>query len=173
MARENPEFAQRVSEYYSLEHGQGKSAASGELAWEQMATELLERSNPLGDAAYYGPLISRVAARMAADQGAKKHKDDAYFRRMIAAMQTPTGEDRSLQPVEFVWEAYFFLRKRDGEGSPLPAQDDVKQHAALIWAFADLKLLAKLPEYLWQYRGLTVAETERLLRQKDLHMGPR
>jgi hypothetical protein len=172
MARENPEFAEAVSRYYSLEHGRSENAAVGELAWWQMAEELLDRRpRLLGGAAYYGPLNSRAAAIRAADKAARQHKDDTYFRRMAAAVQTArTNEDSSGRPVEFLWEAYYFLRKRDGENSPLPCKCDVKQLGALVWAFTDPKLLPKLGEYLWQSRGLTEAEIRRVLRQQSWHL---
>ena len=171
MARENPEFAEAVSRYYSLEHGRSKNAARGELAWARMAEELLDRPRLLGGAAYYGPLISRAAAIRAADKAARQHKDDAYLQRMAAALKAlRTKEDSPRTPVEFLWEAYYFLRKRDGEHSPLPFKGDVKQLGALVWAFTDPKLLPKLGEYLWQSRGLTEAEIRRVLRQQSWHL---
>ena len=47
-------------------------------------------------------------------------------------------------------EAYVYLRRRAGEGSPLPSKGEVKRMAALMWAFSDCGLVEKLPEYLWK-----------------------
>jgi hypothetical protein len=172
MVDENPAFAEAVSRYYSLEHGKTQNAVSGELAWAQMAEELLDRPRLLYDAAYYGPLISRLVARIAANQAAERRKDARYFRSLATALETSPTNDEPLHPVEFLWEAYLFLRKRDGEGSPLPSKGDVKQHAALILAFADFELVDKLPEYLWQKRGLTKLEIRNVLRRQTWHLRP-
>jgi hypothetical protein len=73
---------------------------------------------------------------------------------------------------EFIFEAYCFLRKRDGEGSPLPDKADVKQHAALMMAFVTLKLTAKLPLYLWENRGLSDAQIRAVLEKQESYLGP-
>ena len=57
--------------------------------------------------------------------------------------------------IEYIFEAYFFLRKRDGEGSPLPTKQEVKNTAALIAAFHQGGLTAKLPGFLWGISKLT------------------
>jgi hypothetical protein len=187
MAAENPEFTQAVSRYYSTADGKLADAAIGETAWRAMAEELLAR-DPLPAGLTYGPLLARRAAGTAAEQGARRKRDHRYLDRQAKALKAlaeveerqaaalkagAEPEQRAWAPVEFVWEAYLFLRKRDGEGSPLPTKADVKQYAALIWAFADLGLLGrKLPEYLWQNRGLTEAETRKVLRQQARRLRP-
>jgi hypothetical protein len=183
VAEENPEFARAVSDYYSLEHGTVKSAARGELTWCAMAEEILSRPVPPGrELAYYGPLISRVAARAATDMAARQRGDANYFRRLAAAIEARApakaaakaagieaadegGGVEEMRPTEFIFEAFRFLRIRDGEGSCLPYKDDVKRHAALFMAFVNLELTEKLPLYLWENRGLTEAQTRAVLQK--------
>jgi hypothetical protein len=174
MAEEMPAFAEAVSRYYSARHGKIADAAVGEVAWRAMAEGLMARDAP---PAPCGPLLARIAAGIAGDQEARAQRDHRYFERQAKALRALAAEEeRSEQhtwaPVEYVWEAYFFLRKRGGEDSPLPNKADGKRIAALIWAFADLGLLAKLPEYLWQNRGLTEAETRKVLRQQARRARP-
>ena len=98
--------------------------------------------------------------------------DHRYFARQAAALKRlAEAEEQETQakrenrhfaypwaPVEFVWEAYFYLRKREGPGTPLPSKREVRVQAALIWAFYDAGIAAKLPAYLWENRGLTARE---------------
>ena len=167
MAAENPAFAEAVERYYSLAHGKRADAAGGEVAWRRMAIELLGRG-------YYRPsLVARLAAAITADQEALARSDHNYFRRLSRALARESIKE-ARDPVKYVIEAYFYLRKRDGEGSPLPSKQRVKQIAALIWAFADADLLAKLSEYLWRNTGLTQKELAGVLsRQEQILLGHR
>ena len=155
MAAEMPAFAEAVDRYYSARHGKLADAAIGETAWRAMAEELLTRDPPPAGLTY-DPLLARLAAGMAAEQEARRKRDHRYLDRQAKAVKVlaeveelraaalkagAEPEQRAWAPVEFVWEAYLFLRKRDGEGSPLPTKAEVKQYAAFIWAFADLGLL--------------------------------
>jgi hypothetical protein len=140
MAEERPAFAEAVSRYYSARHGKIADAAVGEVAWRAMAEGLMARDAP---PAPCGPLLARIAAGIAGDQEARAQRDHLYFERQAKALRALAAkeerpEQHTRAPVEYVWEAYFFLRKRGREDSPLPDKADVKRIAALIWAFADL-----------------------------------
>ena len=173
VAEENPEFARAVSEYYSLEHGMVKNAARGELAWDAMAAKFLLTHAVFRDAdpAFYGPFVNRVVSHAMGQMEALQRGDANYFRCRAAALEALPGsgaEDMRLR--EFIFEAFCFLRKRDGEGSPLPYKDDVKRFAALFMAFVNLKLTAKLRLYLWENRGLTDAQSEKVLQKQKYYL---
>ena len=167
MAEENPAFAAAVARYYSVAHGQRYDAAGGEVAARRMVTELLERG-------YHRPaLVATLAAWITADQEAWARGDHAYFRRVSRALarEWGKGEARAQDPIKYMFEAYFYLRKRAGEGSPLPYKQEVKQIAALIWAFRDGGILAKLSEYLWHNTGLTAKELAAVLARQEQILG--
>jgi hypothetical protein len=161
MADENPSFAAAVACYYSLEHGKLNDAAIGEVAWRKMAEELLDRAPFQGDA----HLLSRVAAEEAKDRAALRRSDLNYFRRLFRAC----GAYRH-KPVEYIFEAYLYLRRRAGEGSPLPNEKEVKQIAALIWAFKDVGIMTKLSKYLWHNTGLSQKEEKTVLFRQEQHL---
>ena len=61
-----------------------------------------------------------IRERNARDREARRKKNHRYFRRMAGALQLLEKGEHQWNPVEFVFNAYAYLRKRDGEGSPLP-----------------------------------------------------
>lgn len=80
--------------------------------------------------------------------------NDRYLRKLAAGVRLLKQIKRQprkyeFKTVEYVFEAYFFLRKKESKGSPLPTKKDVKTTAALIQAFAATDLMDKLPKYLW------------------------
>lgn len=161
MVNENPSFACAVARHYSIEHGQRKAAAQGELAYLQAAQKVVNRGQPLSPAM----LLCFLSARERAST-----TDEKYLARLLDAVRLsrkakPADDKESPPMIEHIFEAYYFLRKRDGKGSPLPIKAEVKNTAALIAAFCMEGLTAKLPEYLWRDgRGLTEEQFQRIER---------
>jgi len=167
MAKENPAFAKAVSDFYSIEKGVGTAAAIGEAAWHLMAIDLLDR-DPLPSLAY-GPLLGRVAVHIAREQEAWCNKDYDYLQRQTNALKLHIGgRIHEWTWVEYIWEAYYFLRMRDGstsddKGSGLPFKDEVKRKAALVRAFCKLGFQSFLFAYLrWEETSLTRQQLERI-----------
>jgi hypothetical protein len=91
----------------------------------------------------YAPLLARAAAGMAAEHEARARRDHRYFQGQAAALKRLAwAEEQKAQakrenrhfaypwaPVEFVWEAYFYLRKREGPGTPLPTKRGCRRHS--------------------------------------------
>ena len=170
MTMENPEFSWAVHRYYSLEHGKTTNAAIGEIALYTVAEELLSVPNALENLDYCRPLHRLIAARFFRDREAYRRRDHRYFRRIADALQFLKEGEHQLSPVEFVIEAYVYLRKRAGEGSPLPSKSEVKRTAALFWAFNDCGLVEKLPGYLWKNERLTERQFILITRQQERHL---
>ena len=85
-------------------------------------------------------------------------------------MQLLKKGEHQLSPVEFVFNAYVYLRQRDGEGSALPTKGEVKRMAALFWAFNDCGLIEKLPGYLWKNERLTERQFIRITGEQERHL---
>ena len=166
MVDENPAFAEAVSRYYSLEHGTLNDAAIGEIAWRKMAGDLLKRGQ-LEDLDRV-TLLSKLAAAMLKDQSAIERSDGNYSRRMSSAV-TKKGSYQH-HPIEYVFEAYLYLRRRAGQGSLLPTKREVKQIASLIRAFKDVGIMSKLSEYLWHNTGLSAKELSTVLYCQEQHL---
>ena len=164
MAEENPAFAAAVDRFYSIAHGTLNDAAIGEVALRRLAKKrLLERG-------YIAPdLAAKLAAWVEADL--KALDDPNYFRRMAAAV-AKKGVYRQ-HPIEYVFEGYRYLRRREGPGSPLPNKKEVKRIASLIWAFKDVGIIAKLPEYLGDNTGLSQKEQNTVLSRQEHHLASR
>jgi hypothetical protein len=166
MAEEKPSFAKAVERYYSLEHGTINDAAIGEVATRRAAGKWLARKQDLDDEDI--ARIGLLARAMLGDQAAIERSDRNYFRRLAAAI-AKKGTYRQ-RPVEYLFEAYLYLRRRAGQGSPLPNKREVKQIAALIWAFADVGIMVKLPAYLWHNTSLTSAQEKTVLYRQEQHL---
>jgi hypothetical protein len=152
--KENPAFACAVARYYSVEHGQRKAAVKGQLALWRAAEKIADR-HPSA-LRYSLSIIARV--RRAVREG-----DNGYLARFArAALSAKPDDEKHLSFVEYIFDAYYFLRKRDGEGSPLPTKAEVKNTAAIIAAFDVEGLTAKLHDYVWHERGLTEKEFQRV-----------
>ena len=84
--------------------------------------------------------------------------------REVVRLSRKTKPDDEEDPtfIEYIFEAYYFLRRRDGEGSPLPTKAEVKNTAALIAAFYKEGLVAKLSGFLWNRSKLTDDEFRRV-----------
>jgi hypothetical protein len=167
MEKENPAFVRAVTSYYSFEHGKLNNAAFGELGFCIRAEHQLRRCpNPPRKALK----LRWIRERNAKDQEARRKKDHRYFRRMADALQLLEKGEHQWSPVEFVFNAYAYLRKRAGEGSPLPSKGEVKRMAALFWAFSDCGLQEKLPEYLWENAKLTERQFTQIRRHQERHL---
>ena len=161
MVKEKPAFARAVARYYSIEHGQRKAAARGELAHWQVAEKVADRS----PSALLYSLSVRARIGRAVREG-----DQDFLRSLHEVGRLSAKPDHGKEPpmIEHIFEAFFFLRKRDREGSPLPPKQEVKNTAAIIAAFHVEGLTAKLPGFLWRGVGLTEKEfrqVERLRRR--------
>ena len=92
-----------------------------------MASELLRRDLPPA------PLLARLAVRvstfMHGMEKALRSGSKGWFRRLDTTLSS--DNDHEMEPVEYLFEAYFFLRKRDGQGSPLPTKTEVRHMAIL------------------------------------------
>jgi hypothetical protein len=160
MAKENPDFAQAVAKYYSIRNGQKNSAAFGEMAYWQMAETLLSRapSDPSKwsqeEYSFYQPLLLRVENQIRQVRQAVRAGDYKYLRKLAACVHllqkrhNKSGRE-PLGAIEYIFESYCFLRRRAGEGSELPVKREVTKYAALFQAFDVLKLMSKLPKFLW------------------------
>ena len=166
MADENPAFTEAVRAYYSLEHGTRNDAAIGEIAARKMAGELLKRGQ-LEDLDRVA-LLGQLAAAMLKDQAAIERGDGNYFRRLSFVLDH--GGSYQHDPIEYIFEAYLYLRRRAGQGSPLPTKREVKQIASLIWAFKDVGIMSKLAEYLWRNTGLSSKELSTVLYRQEQHL---
>ncbi len=155
MVREKPSFARAVARYYSIEHGQRKAAIKGELAWWQAAEEMANRSQ----LALLYSLSARARMGRAVREG-----DEAVLHSLREVVRLSAKPDDEKNPpfIEFIFEAYYFLRKRDGEGSPLPSKQEVKNTAAMIAAFYVVGLTPKLSGFLWGRSKLTEGERRRV-----------
>jgi hypothetical protein len=158
MIEENPSFAKAVEKYYSLPRGKG--AAIGEVrSWQALAQVLQNLASRrehwrAKDFLFYQEITARLRSIEHRITEAVRAGDDKYLRRLAACvkllrLRKKQPEKYQFDSIEFVFEAYVFLRKRDGKGSPLPRKKEVKTYAALIQAFAATGLLDKLPKYLW------------------------
>ena len=171
MMMENPEFSWAVHCYYSFDRGKATNAAFGEIALYAAADQLLSHvPNPLENMDYCGPLHRLIAARFFRDWEAYRRGDYKYFRRIADTLQLLKEGEHQWSPVEFVIDAYVYLRKRDGEGTALPTKGEVKGMAALFWAFNDCGLIEKLPGYLWKNERLTERQFIRITRQQERHL---
>src|SRR5262249_51919595 len=158
MVKENRAFARAVARYYSIEHGQRKAAARGELAHWQVAEKVADRSP--------SALLYSLSVRARMGRAAREGDQDFWHSLHEVGRLSAKPDDGKEPPmIEHIFEAYYFLRKRDAEGSPLPSKAEVKNTAALIAAFCMEGLTAKLPEYLWRDgRGLTEEQFQRIER---------
>jgi hypothetical protein len=165
MALENPAFDEAVTRYYSFEHGSRHAAQKGELALVRVAIELLHRD-------LAAPLLARLAARVGAFTcrmaEAFRPGREGWFRRLDATLASE-NELHETEPVEYLFEAYFFLRKQSGPGSPLPTKSEVRQKAILIRSFYDCNLQHKLAQHLWGESELTEAELAHIERRRKSH----
>jgi len=166
MEEENPSFAKAVDRHYSVAHGNLNDASIGEVATRRAAGKWLARKQDLDDEdiARLGLLVKA----MLGDQAALERGESNYFRRMAAAV-SKKGKYRQ-RPIEYVFESYLYLRRREGQGSPLPTKRDVKKIASLIWAFADVGILKKkLPAYLWHNTELSPKELDAVAHLQEQH----
>jgi hypothetical protein len=169
MAKENPAFAEAVSRYYSLSHGKVEDAAIGEVAWFAMAVNLLSRRDPLSGLDY-GPLLRRIIVHLAKEQEVWSGNNYEYLQHQAEALRLHAeGRPHEWSFVEYIWEAYFFLRQRDGEdgedgeGPSLPFKEEVRRKAALIRAFCEMGFRSALPDYLrWREVVLTKRQIEEI-----------
>ena len=189
MIDENPSFAEAVQKYYSLPDGKG--AVFGEVATWQACAQVLH--NLAGrrehwrakDLLYYQEINLRLRRIEQRITEAVRAGNDKYLRRLAACvkllrLQKKHPEKYQFDAVEFIFEAYVFLQKRDGKGSPLARKKEVKIYAALIQAFAATDLLSKLPKDLWDRvntqpmpgPGLTKSESERIIELQAHFLGP-
>jgi hypothetical protein len=177
---ENPSFARAVAEFYSLREGQTNSAAVGEVRYWRLAWELVSRVSSddmwtRDDGAFYGPLLARIERETRKMREAVRSGDWRHLTKLAACVrlldrQQIKGSSDPLKAVEYVFEAYYFLRKRGGKGSRLPTKREVRNCAALIEAFHIERLNSKLPGFLWYNRGLTEREFGRVERLRKLWM---
>jgi hypothetical protein len=165
MALENPAFDEAVTRYYSFQHGSRHAAQKGELAHIREASELLHRDLPSS------PLLTRLAVRvstfMHGMEEALRSGRGGWFRRLDTTLSS--DNDHEMEPVEYLFEAYFFLRKRDGQGSPLPTKTEVRHMAILIRSFYDCKLQHKLAQHLWGKSELTELELSHIVKRQESH----
>jgi hypothetical protein len=166
IAEENPSLAEAVDRYYSVAHGTLNDAAIGEIAARKAAGQWRARRQGPDDEDI--ALVGLLAKAMFVDQAALERGDSNYFRRLAAAV-AKKGRYRH-RPVEYVFEAYLYLRRRAGQGSPLPNKRQVKQIASLIWAFKDFGIMRKLPEYLWRNTGLSPKELATVAHLQEQHL---
>lgn len=136
MIDENPSFAEAVQKYYSLPDGKG--AVFGEVAtWQACAQALHNLASPPAteaneaeakqwrtkDLFYYQEIMLRVRYIEQRITEAVRVGNDKYLRRLAAcvkllSLQKKHPEKYQFNNIEFIFEAYVFLRKRDGKGSP-------------------------------------------------------
>ena len=155
MVKENPAFARAVARYYSIEHGQRKAAARGELAHWQVAEKVADRSP--------SALLYSLSVRARMGRAAREGDQDFWHSLHEVGRLSEKPDDGKEPPmIEHIFEAFFFLRKRDGKGSPVPTKAEVKNTAARIAAFHVTGLTAKLHGFLWYGRGLTEKQFERV-----------
>jgi hypothetical protein len=189
MIDENPSFAQAVERYYSLPDGKG--AIFGEVGWWQGSGQVLQslarhrKYWRADDFQHYREITARIRRIEHRITEAVWAQDDKYLRKLAACVkllkvQNEHPEKYQFDAIEFVFEAYVFLRKRDGKGSPLPRKKEVKNYAALIQAFSATGLLSKLPKFLWDPvrdepmdgPGLTAQEFERIEELRTWYLRP-
>jgi hypothetical protein len=147
MVKENPSFAREVARYYSIEHGRRKAAVEGELANWQAAEQIVNRNQPKTL-----PVLLRLWSARARAGRAVREGDEGFLhslREVVRLSRKSKHDEKNPRFIEYIFEAYYFLRKRDGEGSPLPPKQKVKNTAAIIAAFQMEGLTAKLSAYLW------------------------
>jgi len=164
MATENPAFALAVLQYYSIREGQKDRAIVGEIAYWQMSLELLSRMQPeptwdQEQCSLYFHLSARVQKQTDEVNEAVRANNYRYLRKLSACLKlieerkkqaAQYPEDYQFEPVEYIFEAYHFLRRRDKpKGLPLPTKREVKRTAAIIRAFDVTGLMRKLPKFLW------------------------
>ena len=174
MALENPEFDEAVTRDYSLRGGKRNAAAVGEITYWILAEELLNRHpDPLqwspDQMRFFRPLLARIKTQVRQVREATCAKDSEYFRRLSEVMKLVGKREHEIKPLEYVFEAYFFLRKRDGQGSPLPSKTEVRQTAILIRSFYDCNLQHKLSRHLWGKSELTEPELSRIEKRRRWH----
>jgi hypothetical protein len=162
MALENPEFDEAVTRYYSFQHGKRRAAALGEIAHMRVACELRDRDL----SACPAPLEARLSVFMRQIQGALRSGSKTWFRRLTATLKKEEAFIHDMEPVEYLFEAYFFLRKRDGQGSSLPTKTEVRRMAILIRSFYDCNLQLKLARHLWGGSELTEPELSRIDKRR-------
>jgi hypothetical protein len=162
MREENAAFARAVEYYYSIEHGQRKAAVKGELALWQVAEKVADRhpSAPLYS------LGTSARMRRAVHEGDENYLHSLRECVRLSRKSKPDNEENPPM-IEHIFEAYYFLRKRDGKGSPLPTKAEVKKTAAIIAAFHEVRLTAKLHDFLWHHRGLTEKQFERVVDVRE------
>ena len=189
MIEDNPSFAQALKRYYSLPDGKG--AVLGEVTWWQASGKVLKNLADRRavwrerDHQIYQETTTRLRGIERRITQAVWAQDDKYLRKLAACVKVlrlrkEHPEKYEFVPLEFVFEAYHFLRKRDGKGSVLPRKKDVKRMAALIQAFASTNLLDKLPKYLWDRErsqpmsgpGVTDKEFSRIRELQESFLSP-
>jgi hypothetical protein len=210
MIDENPSFAEAVEKYYSLPDG--KAAEYGEVVWWQSSGQTLRNLAARRDRwqakdfVFYQQILARVhgigrriseAVWAGNDKYLRKLADCVRLIRLRREHREERPEEYQFAAVEFVFEAYVFLRKRAlarrrharGDGKclpcdvkdlPLPRKKEVKTYAALIQAFAVAGLLHKLPKYLWDPErdepmegpSLTPNEFERIRESQAMSLRP-
>jgi hypothetical protein len=158
MIAENPAFAAAVADYYSIPDGKG--ATYGDLRWWVVSGRFLAnleaRRESWGEQEYRWHLETTAHIHQLEVQVTQAvwRRDTKWLRRLVTRMEQLNEELKShgeyqLSPLECVFAAYVFLRKREGKNSLLPVKKEVKMCAALIQAFAACNLMAKLPKFLW------------------------
>jgi hypothetical protein len=193
MTDENPSFAAVVERYYSLPDG--KAAEYGEVVWWQSSGQVLRNLESrrahwrAKDFLFYNEILARLHSIESRISEAVWAGNDKYLRRLAACVRLIRLREEHPKPyefdsIEYVFEAYVFLRKRAlarrrrarGDGKclpsdvkdlPLPTKKEVKTYAALIWAFATAGLLDKLPKYLWDPERDEPMEGGRLTKQQQ------
>jgi tRNA nucleotidyltransferase/poly(A) polymerase len=161
--RENPAFARAVAEHYSILRGDTNAAAFGEVAYWQMGEQLLSRmpADPAEwseeERSIFLPLQAHVEnqrRRAGLQAGETVRTSNAkYFRKLFACLKLlekrkQRGEEDPYADAEYIFQAYRFLRVRDGQGSLLPLKQEVKELTSLIKAFHIAGLMEKLPRHL-------------------------
>jgi hypothetical protein len=172
MREENPAFWSAVLRHYSIEYGSRKAAALGELAFWRICEQTLSR--PLVPVIHVLlRAMKYVLPRRQRVWKAVGETDSKFLRRVWGAMEAFQQEhiEAHLADIEYIFEAYYFLRKRDGEGSPLPNKHEVVNMACEIEALFQLGLKDKIPQWLWRQRGLTGPQAEAVLARKETLLG--
>jgi hypothetical protein len=141
-----------------LRDGRGDAAAVGQVAYWHAAETLLSylpqypETWNLEQRELMTPHLQRVRILVHEVRAAVRTLDYRYLRKLADAVQAQKKglkKDDGLEDIEYIFEAFLFLRNRDGQGSPLPLKGEVKSYAALIRAFKNRNLMGKLPKFFW------------------------